>query len=236
MKPRKTAWMPDELILALDLYFGDGRKAKRSSCEELSLVLRSIPVEPELAENPTFRNRKGVYAKLQNFTGIDDFWDRKGFTNSGEQDQIVWNEFGRDPDRLHNVAQAIRTNLAAVAPQEVEPEDPEIEDAPEGRILTRTHTLRERDPKLRAAKKEKVRDETGRLACEGCDLDFEERYGKRGKDFIECHHLKPLSMLRPGQRTSLEDLALLCSNCHRMVHVRRPWLTLEELVEAQSAG
>jgi 5-methylcytosine-specific restriction protein A len=25
------------------------------------------------------------------------------------------------------------------------------------------------------------------------------------------------------------DLRLLCANCHRMVHAKRPWLTMEEL-------
>jgi len=39
----------------------------------------------------------------------------------------------------------------------------------------------------------------------------------------------PSKRLQPEARTRLEDLALLCSNCHRMVHYRRPWLTLEEL-------
>jgi hypothetical protein len=32
-----------------------------------------------------------------------------------------------------------------------------------------------------------------------------------------------------GQKTRLADLALLCANCHRMIHARRPWLTLDEL-------
>jgi len=228
--------MRDELILALDLYFTDGGHYLSASMNALSGVLRVIPVEPENASDDGFRNEKSVMAKLSNFAALDPESPKPGRPNVGRLDRVVWEEFSGDPDRLHNIARAIRTNIATVERQEAEPDDPEIVDAPEGRILTRTHTHRERNPKLRAAKKTRVRDETGRLACEGCDLDFEERYGERGKDFIECHHLKPLSTLRPGQRTSLSDLALLCSNCHRMVHVRRPWLTLEELVEVQSAA
>ena len=46
---------------------------------------------------------------------------------------------------------------------------------------------------------------------------------------IECHHIKPLHTLAEAQTTRLEDLALLCSNCHRMVHARRPWLTVDDL-------
>ncbi|WP_249187608.1 hypothetical protein [Nocardiopsis sp. MG754419] len=30
-------------------------------------------------------------------------------------------------------------------------------------------------------------------------------------------------------RTRLEDLALLCANRHRMIHVARPWLTVDRL-------
>ena len=236
MKSRRQAWMRDELILALDLYFVDGRKAKRGPCEDLSAVLRSIPVEPELADDPKFRNWRGVYAKMQNFTGLDPGWARKGFTNGGEQDQVFWNEFSGDPDRLQKVAEAIRANLTSLEPSQIEEDDPvAIEDAPEGRILTRLHSTRERSSKLRAAKKAKVLEETGRLACVGCDMDFGERYGERGSGFIECHHLKPLSTLKPNQRTKLDDLALLCSNCHRMVHVRDPWLSLEQLVEIQQS-
>jgi 5-methylcytosine-specific restriction protein A len=59
-------------------------------------------------------------------------------------------------------------------------------------------------------------------------FDFERVYGPRGADFIECHHRVPLHVT--GQVTTrLEDLALICSNCHRMIHRTRPWLTVEEL-------
>ncbi len=66
-------------------------------------------------------------------------------------------------------------------------------------------------------------------------MDFGERYGQRGEGFIECHHTKPLAS--PGQTvTRLDDLALLCSNCHRMVHLRRPMLSVEDLRRALTAS
>jgi 5-methylcytosine-specific restriction protein A len=72
---------------------------------------------------------------------------------------------------------------------------------------------------------------TGRLACEACDLDFGERYGRRGEGFIECHHTQPLA--ESGETvTRLDDLMLLCSNCHRMVHLRRPMLSIDDLRSA----
>jgi 5-methylcytosine-specific restriction protein A len=102
-------------------------------------------------------------------------------------------------------------------------------EAEEGRLLTRLHVSRERDRRLVAAKKLTVLKATGRLACEACEFDFEEAYGARGVGFAECHHRLPLSALTRSRKTALGDLAILCSNCHRMIHRSRPWLTVEAL-------
>jgi 5-methylcytosine-specific restriction enzyme A len=56
--------------------------------------------------------------------------------------------------------------------------------------------------------------------CKACGFDFELKYGTVGKNFIEAHHLTPLSELK-GQRLTLDpkkDFTVLCSNCHRMIH------------------
>lgn len=68
------------------------------------------------------------------------------------------------------------------------------------------------------------------LVCEVCDFNFEKCYGAHGRDFIEAHHLDPLSK-RGGvdAPTSVEDFALLCANCHRMIHHRGDCLTIQEL-------
>lgn len=57
--------------------------------------------------------------------------------------------------------------------------------------------------------------------CQACDLSFSERYGAIGEGFIEAHHLKPISTLEEGIAVSYDiatDFAVLCSNCHRMIH------------------
>ena len=57
--------------------------------------------------------------------------------------------------------------------------------------------------------------------CQACDLDFEKRYGEIGKGFIEAHHLKPISTLEEGVAVTYDvaaDFAVLCANCHRMIH------------------
>lgn len=235
LRPRN--WNRDEEILALDLYFRDGKRALKASCEALADILNAVPREEVVGASGSRPPRRGssVVAKLQNFASIDPEKDREGFVNTARLDQTVWDEFAEDPERLRRVAGAIEANLASSesAEKTLGDEVDFVEEAPEGKILTRAHLVRERDPRLRASKKDRVLAETGRLACEGCGMDFGERYGDRGRGFIECHHLQPLSMLAPGHRTRLEDLALLCSNCHRMVHVRDPWLDLQQLVAIQ---
>lgn len=56
--------------------------------------------------------------------------------------------------------------------------------------------------------------------CEVCSIDFEKIYGEIGKGYIEAHHLRPLATLK-GQKVPMDpetDFAVLCANCHRMIH------------------
>lgn len=68
------------------------------------------------------------------------------------------------------------------------------------------------------------------MKCQACDFDFEAFYGDIGTGYIECHHVDPLSG-RDGVNmpTKITDLAMLCANCHRMVHRQTPALTIKEL-------
>jgi 5-methylcytosine-specific restriction enzyme A len=58
-------------------------------------------------------------------------------------------------------------------------------------------------------------------ACQACELQFAERYGPLGEGFIEAHHLKPIGALEEGKPVQYDiaaDFAVLCANCHRMIH------------------
>src|SRR5438874_888867 len=52
-----------------------------------------------------------------------------------------------------------------------------------------------------------------------------------GEGFIQCHHTKPLYEVTGAAQTRLEDLALVCSNWHRIVHRKRPWLSVAAFVK-----
>ena len=55
------------------------------------------------------------------------------------------------------------------------------------------------------------------LNCEVCGFSFVEKYGELGQGFIEAHHINPLNETKET-KTSKQDIALVCSNCHRMLH------------------
>ena len=228
-RSRKDAWLRDEIILALDLYRREGRNPSADAVAELSQQLRSIPIERKLAEDPQFRNPSGVRLKVANLVALDPTTGTKGMTRGSKLDAAVFDAFWPAPDLLASTAAAIRANLASLKVPDAETEDPEVADAPEGRILTRMHRVRERNGKLVKRRKQEALKEEGRLFCEVCDFDFAVAYGARGEGYIECHHVIPVRDLRPGSRTRTRDLALLCANCHRMIHVHSPWLTLDQL-------
>lgn len=181
-----------------------------------------------------FRNPNGVYMKMMNFRRFDPEFTatgKVGLTRGNKDEKIVWEAFAKDKERLHTVAEAIRsaTTSSPIEALGQSADDDETTEAEEGRLLTRLHRFRERSRKLVNQRKEKALKELGYLRCDACDFDFEKRYGDRGKGFIEAHHTKPVATLVQGSKTKLEDLALLCANCHRMVHSARPWLTIGEL-------
>lgn len=76
------------------------------------------------------------------------------------------------------------------------------------------------------------------INCVACGFNFEKVYGERGKDFIEVHHIKPLSTLEEAVEINPEtDLVPLCANCHRMVHRRKEdILSIDELKKIITSG
>lgn len=99
----------------------------------------------------------------------------------------------------------------------------------EGRKKLRQHLIAERNSTLVRHKKAAVLDETGHLVCEVCRFDFAKMYGSLGYNFAEAHHTIPIAGFKRARRVSLKELAIVCSNCHRMLHRGDPVLTLPEL-------
>lgn len=108
-------------------------------------------------------------------------------------------------------------------------ESEEIE-FPEGRCFYRLHRHIERNQQLVKEAKAKAKQE-GKFHCWACKFDFAKFYGERGDGYIEAHHTKvPVSQVGENGGTKVEDMAMVCSNCHRMLH-RTPWMSIDELAE-----
>lgn len=88
----------------------------------------------------------------------------------------------------------------------------------EGKEKIAQHKIRERKSKFRKMRIEQELGDKGKLCCQVCDFDFAARYKEEiGIHFAEVHHLRPIAL---GERFTnvINDLAILCSNCHRMIH------------------
>lgn len=100
----------------------------------------------------------------------------------------------------------------------------------EERTILKIHKYKERDSGIIKRAKQKAKQEK-RFFCEACKFNFEIKYPELGYDFIECHHKTPIS-LGGLRKTHIDDLAIVCANCHRMLHRKSRngnYLTVEEL-------
>jgi 5-methylcytosine-specific restriction endonuclease McrA len=86
--------------------------------------------------------------------------------------------------------------------------------AQEGKLKKFTLLKRERDPNVRAnalAEREPK--------CQLCRFDFAETYGAFAMNCVEVHHIKGLAGAgKRGVTTTLDDVLVVCPNCHRALH------------------
>jgi 5-methylcytosine-specific restriction protein A len=221
-------WTRDETILALDLYFKcDGKMPSATDARvgELSLLLRSLPLHLTPLRTETFRNPDGVAFKLKNLNSVAI---GGGFGNVSETDRRVWAEFGGHRDKVKRLAELIRVALV-VESMEVAAGDQE-EEFFEGRLLTTLHKKKERHPKIRG-KLLTSRRKRGALHCDMCLSTSLSTKANFEDAAFEAHHTLPMSMALE-RKTRISDMALLCANCHRLLHraiaLNGRWLTIEE--------
>jgi 5-methylcytosine-specific restriction protein A len=65
--------------------------------------------------------------------------------------------------------------------------------------------------------------------CDVCEVNFTEQFGEPGSGCIDAHHLVPFSDLDERPRDIAPgDFAIVCSNCHRLIHSETPPLSVPE--------
>jgi 5-methylcytosine-specific restriction protein A len=234
---RNPKWHRDEIILALELYFDPNRGSIDKSNPKviaLSEFINQLPIFEVKPDGETFRNPNGISLKLSNFLALDPDYPGKGMGSYSTLDEIVFNEFKDNHEELRQIARQIRVvadnPILAAQILKIEDDENTLDDTvKEGQLLYKLHKIRERDPKIVKLKKKQVWQKCGCLACEACGFDYHKVYGTLGEGFIECHHIEPLAGYDATRETKLADLALLCANCHRMIHRNGQVKSMEEL-------
>jgi len=66
--------------------------------------------------------------------------------------------------------------------------------------------------------------------CQVCSINFEEKYGEIGNNYIHVHHRVDIAYT-DGEHIidPTKDLVPLCPNCHAMVHTEKPAMSIEKL-------
>ena len=174
------------------------------------------------------RSRVGTRKVVLSYDHLDALWrNRAHITNKGLTASVnrIFKANGLKPDYTYEA------HYWAVVCERERRQNPLVDvdqEAIEGVLKLVQHLRRERNAKLIAHKKALVLKETGRLACEACGFDFAERYSKLGQQFCEVHHKRALGYRTRPSATKLTDLAVLCSNCHRMIHRTNPMESVEK--------
>lgn len=139
-------------------------------------------------------------------------------------------------DRLVEVKTQIfgKTNAGsalALTKADAEPEtDLEEPYGREGRLLSRIHAYKERDRTFAKRVRDHYRrQQGGRLHCEACGAVPDNVYGPVGERCIEAHHKVPIEELQPDSVTLVQEMAMVCANCHRVIHSQKPCLMIDEV-------
>lgn len=184
--------------------------------------------------------------KLQKSNGLDSYrivaaasdatllpFDKRSFmipraVKGGIGQSNVW--YANSPESEEIVSKVLRLVDAdgdADRLPDVDDEAYEFEGNP--RLIA--HLRRERNALIVKKKKKDILDKTETLKCEACDFDFSKVYGKHGREFCEVHHLVPLHKSDGVIKTELSELAIVCSNCHRIIHRMNPMPSILDLAK-----
>lgn len=225
---KNPKWTREEEIVALDYYFRIYHEGGVASdlIKEASDLLRSMPNSKNATDIHTFRNYNGVNMRMGNFMSLDPAYEGSGLTSVGRQTTAVWEEFEGDREKLAREAERLRTKYMYKESQNIESE---LDDYAAFELETIVKPLREGERKQvlstryeRSPKNREAAIKAHGAICQVCGFDFEKAYGALGRGFIEVHHKKPLySYNEETEVDPIEDLACLCSNCHRMIHRKK---------------
>jgi len=224
LNPR-LKWTFQETLLAFDFYLkhrqGGIPGVESEEIVGLSQQIRGLAMYPEHLQGSKYRNANGVYQKIMNIRTHDPEYSGRGLEHGATLDREIWNRFAGKLDKVEWLADEIRIcaeevrsdrkDLRHVMGHELDQaqeEDPVSVN--EGEIEEKLHKRRER----KSLRKKKLRSCSSPIVCEVCGFTGPTEALEVAP--LEVHHLLPIE---EGEReTRLEDLAVVCANCHRLLH------------------
>ena len=155
---------------------------------------------------------KGTEARWEHFVTVEWEKDYPKFKLVLGADQLIVLELNKE--RVNTIR-----DMESLERDEIK----KIE-AEEGKIYKSEATFRSRNRTLIEAKK--INSD---YCCEVCGMNFKEIYGKIGEGYVVAHHKNPIGNTEKSAKTTLDDIALVCANCHAMLHTKNPPISLDEL-------
>jgi predicted HNH restriction endonuclease len=211
-------WSDDECLAAIYLYenIWQGKISKKADSpvgETAVLIGRAVT---------------GVYNKVMNIRHLDPRVEQEGLSGGGAAIQAAWDRYfnaddlSLDIEKIQeDLPRSWKANYVFVDPSE-----------DEGVVGAGAEGKRRKVLGIRIERSKKLRDRClahWGYSCQVCDLNFEERYGAIGKDFIHVHHLNSIAVTGETQTDPVKDLRPVCPNCHSMLHKEYPPLSIDGL-------
>jgi 5-methylcytosine-specific restriction enzyme A len=215
MRPQ---WTTDEIVLGLDVLFKINClniTMNNPEIIQLSELLNQMPIIPIDKRGENFRNIAGVSGTLRNFYA--ELNQKIISYKVGRIFFEVYDYYKTEISYLHKIANAIRRCLFFA--NSLTYGDPiETNGFPEGAILSHVH--RNIETRYTESCQEIIEE------CEICGIKPNRIYVDVGtKSILGKHLLVAPKNLNPQTKYTLMNYINVCPNCHRALHLTRPWCT-----------
>lgn len=133
------------------------------------------------------------------------------------------------PNVLSHLLSAWEDHLRALGKNETPHPDevPDIGTYPEGAVRRVLINAFERN----TAARKSCLDHHG-TKCAVCGMDFGSSYGEVARGFTHVHHVRPISKIRKNYSVDpIKDLIPVCPNCHAVIHMCDPPMTINQTKE-----
>jgi len=202
-----------QIIISKGGYLEGKFKTENTWLEDIEIALKNLGGIAHLSE--IFDEVKSIRKKLS------PTWTRsiQKELERHSSDSKVWNSKHRGKKDLFYSVEGIGEGVWGLRDQMgIDDEIKNSNLSYELKKKYKTHRSLERESRkfINMVKKQKG------YKCEACGLKFKKIYGhydQKPEDYVEAHHIVPLHKVKDDTKIqTIDDLAALCANCHKMIH------------------